>query len=170
MAKKNLPCGRPLPPVAPPPSSTQVEEWQKQLKNYLALKSLKYTEQRWAIAKMILETAGHVDAQELAARVKKTFPGLGTATVYRNLKLLIDAGILEESTQGADGRRLYELPDEDHHDHIICIDCGEIFEFQDEQIESLQEKIAVKMGFQPAGHRHMIQAHCEFLKKKTRRD
>lgn len=169
MPKRLLPCGRPIPPVQAPPTLVQVNQWQQQLRDYLSGKGLKYTEQRWAIAKMILETAGHMDAQAISAKVKKVFPGLGTATVYRNLKLLIEAGILEESTQGPDGRKLYELPDDDHHDHIICIDCGEIFEFQDEQIESQQERIAEKMGFELAGHRHVIQARCEFLRKKLKK-
>lgn len=168
--RKVLPCGRVLAPDNPPPSKEQLNEWQKQLKNYLSSKALKYTEQRWSIAEIILQKSGHIDAQGIVQIVKEVYPNIGAATVYRNIKVLCDAGILEESHQDTTGKTIYELQDDSHHDHIICMDCGEIFEFHDHTIEGLQEKVSKNMNFQLAGHRHVIHGHCEFLRRKKHSD
>lgn len=163
---KVLPCGRKLAPPPPPPTPAKLEEWKKQLRHFLTTQNLKYTEQRWAIAKQILTATGHLDAQAIVFHVKKAYPNIGVATVYRNIKVLCDAGILEESHQNAQGVILYELPNETHHDHIVCIDCGEIFEFHEDEIERLQVKVAEKMGFNLAGHRHVIQGRCTYIAEK----
>lgn len=163
---KILPCGRPLPAVSAPPTPQKMNTYREELKKFLATASLKFTEQRWNIAKIILQTGGHLDAQEMVRRVKKAHPSIGAATVYRNIKVLCDAGILEPTHQNIDGRDVYELPDEDHHDHILCIDCGEVFEFNNESIESLQVKVAKEFGFNLTGHRHMIHGACDYLQKK----
>jgi len=145
----------------------RIREWQERLRVFLSNSGLKYTEQRWAIARLILASTGqHMDAQSLFRRVKDVYPDIGVATVYRNLKVLCEAGLLEESHQRTDGTVLYELPHHEHHDHIICLDCGEILEFSDDKIESLQTQIAKRMGFTLETHRHVIHGHCEFLKKR----
>jgi Fur family ferric uptake transcriptional regulator len=77
----------------------------------LSESSLKFTEQRWAIAKTILLTGGHLDAQQIVDKVKSQFPGIGAATVYRSIKVLCEARLLERSHQDVGGRVLYELPD-----------------------------------------------------------
>lgn len=159
-SKKILPCGRPKALPAVQPSSQQLKLWQNQLKSYLVSQGLKYTEQRWKIAELILSTGGHLDAQALVEQVKKKHSGIGAATVYRSIKVLCDAAILRESLVDADGRVVYELSSEKHHDHIICLDCGEIFEFHDEKIESQQSAVVDKMKFQEIRHRHVVYAHC----------
>jgi len=162
MNNRLLPCGRSRPSRAAPPNQARLCQWQQQLKDYLTRSQLKYTEQRWKIAETILSTGGHLDAQALVEKVKGTHPGIGAATVYRSIKVLCDASILKESLTDAQGRVVYELFDDDHHDHIICIDCGEIFEFHDEKIEAQQNAIARKLQFQQVRHRHVIYAHCGF--------
>ncbi len=142
----------------------QFENWQKQLKTYLVSEGLKYTDQRWKIAELILSTGGHLDAQALVDQVRKRYSGIGAATVYRTIKVLCDAAILKESLTDSTGRAFYELFDDRHHDHVICRDCGEIFEFHDQKIESLQSAVIEKMGFEEVGHRHVIYAHCTFKK------
>jgi Fur family transcriptional regulator, ferric uptake regulator len=164
--RKVLPCGRPIPAVSAPPSLQKLNTYRQDLKDFLSSEGLKFTEQRWNIAKIILQTGGHLDAQEMVRKVKKAHPSIGAATVYRNIKVLCDAGLLEPTHQNMEGRDVYELPDEDHHDHIICIDCGEVFEFNDAKIESLQSKVAKDFGFRLTGHRHMIHGSCDYLKRK----
>jgi Fur family ferric uptake transcriptional regulator len=163
-----LPCGRQLAPEPPPPSKAKLEEWQKRLRDFLTAQNLKYTEQRWSIAKLILETGGHLDAQQIVDNVKHAYPEIGAATVYRSIKVLCDAHLLEKSHQDVEGRVLYELPDEEHHDHIICLDCGEIFEFHDDTIENLQIRVAEKLGFKLRGHRHVIHGSCTYLEAKKK--
>ena len=161
---KFLPCGRSRGNPVRMPTQKQMEAWQQQLRSYLVSQGLKYTDQRWKIAELILSTGGHLDAQAIVDQVRRKHSDIGPATVYRNIKVLCDALILKESLTDAQGRVVYELFDEQHHDHIICIDCGEICEFHDQKIEQLQNVVLEKMNFRETRHRHVIYAHCTFLK------
>jgi Fur family ferric uptake transcriptional regulator len=166
MAKRTrtLPCGRPAAEQAGAPAAPKLEEWHQQLRDYLTGQGLKYSEQRWKIAELILSTGGHLDAQGVVDRVKHRHPEIGAATVYRNIKVLCDAKILKESMTDPQGRVVYELFDDDHHDHIICVDCGEIFEFHNDKIESLQNTVVRGMDFSEVRHRHVVYAKCTFNK------
>jgi Fur family ferric uptake transcriptional regulator len=159
---KTLPCGRQAVPSLALPTAEKFAEWQTRLRKFLAEHTLKYSEQRWKIAQIILSTAGHLDSQEIVDKVKRKHPAIGAATVYRNIKVLCEAKILKESLNDLNGRVVYELFDEDHHDHIVCTNCGEIFEFHSEKIESLQDEITQKLGFTPVRHRHVIYARCKY--------
>ncbi len=159
---KTLPCGRSKPAAAAPPTLKQFEVWRTQLKNYLIVQGLKYTEQRWKIAELILSTGGHLDAQALVEQVKKRHSAIGAATVYRSIKVLCDALILKESLTDSKGRVFYELFDKHHHDHVICMDCNEIFEFYDPKIEIQQSSVIQKMQFEEIGHRHIVYTHCKY--------
>ncbi len=163
------PCGRPRQNPQPPPSRKKIEEYKQSFKEFLMEKKLKFTEQRWLMAKLILETGGHLDAQEIIERVGKAHPSIGAATIYRNIKVLCDAGLLEPTHQNIHGRDVYELPDESHHDHILCLDCGEVFEFKNPRIETLQDTVAEQMDFSPTAHRHVIHGHCRYLEDKQKR-
>lgn len=159
-----LPCGRPLPRRQGPPSARRLDEAQKRLRVYLAENNLKYTEPRWTIARFVLETGGHLDASSFVTEVGRRYPAIGPATVYRTIKLLCSAGILVATHQDIEGRVVYEMPHDEHHDHIICLDCGQVCEFHDEKIESLQAEIARREHFELASHRHVIHARCEYLR------
>jgi Fur family ferric uptake transcriptional regulator len=161
---KVLPCGRAWCPKPEAPRVHQLEVWQNKLKSYLADKGLKYSEQRWKIAEIILSSGGHLDAQTLVDKVREQHPGIGPATVYRSLKVLQDAHILKESLTDPHGRTVFEVFDDEHHDHIVCVDCGGIFEFHSEKIEALQNSIAREMGFEPVRHRHVIYVNCRYNK------
>jgi Fur family ferric uptake transcriptional regulator len=157
-----LPCGRPKFCEVKKPTQELLEVWQNQLKSYLIAQGLKYTHQRWKIAELILRTGGHLDAQALVEQVKKKHSDIGAATVYRTIKVLCDASILKESLTDANGRVVYELFDHDHHDHIVCLDCDEIFEFHDEKIESQQSAVVQNLDFKEVRHRHVVYAHCSY--------
>jgi len=163
-----LPCGRSA-PVFPVLESDRFEKWQDDLKSYFKKNGLKYSEQRWKIAKLILERRGHFHTQEIVQEVTKAYPGLGAATVYRNLKTLCDAKILKETLVDAQGRVVYESYDEAHHDHIVCLDCNEIFEFHNDEIEAQQEVVARELDFKEVRHRHIIYAHCELKRKSIKK-
>lgn len=147
-------------------SDARLDEYKEQFKKHLTQEGKKWTRQRWAMAKLILKTADHMDAQEIVERVRKHDSKIGIATVYRNIKVLCDAGILELTHHDAGGRNHYEIHEKGAHDHIICLDCGAILEFHDAKIETLQKKAATKMGFTINDHRNVIHAHCKLLKKK----
>ena len=117
-----------------------------------AERSLRMTDQRRVIAKVLSEANDHPDAEELYARASKIDPKISLATVYRTVRLFSDSGIIE-THDFRDGRARYEAADEDHHDHLIDVQTGDVIEFMDEEIEELQKKIAEKLGYELVDHR-----------------
>ncbi len=113
---------------------------------------LRLTDQRRVVAAVLEEANDHPDVEKLYARACAVDPGISLATVYRTVKLFEEAGILEKH-EFRDGRARYEDAERDHHDHLIDLNSGEVFEFVDAEIEALQERIAARMGYQLKGHR-----------------
>ena len=126
---------------------------------YLAANNLNQTQQRELIVDQFLRSHDHVSIDELLARIRKRNKKVGYATVYRTLKLLVESGIAHQRQFG-DGQARYEIAGE-HHDHLICSKCGLILEFEDAEIERLQEQIAERLGgFQVIRHRHELYGLC----------
>lgn len=115
-------------------------------------KGLRMTDQRRTIAKLLESTNDHPDVEELHKRVNQVDQSISLATVYRTVKLFEESGILEKLEFG-DGRARYEDADREHHDHLINIQNGKVIEFVDSDIELLQEKIAIKLGYRLLGHK-----------------
>jgi len=115
-------------------------------------KGLRMTGQRRIIAQVLEDSQDHPDVEELYARASALDSGISIATVYRNVKLFEEAGILDRLEFG-DGRARYEDAERDHHDHLIDMNSGEVIEFVDPDIEALQEKIAEKLGYELRGHK-----------------
>ncbi len=110
------------------------------------------TDQRRTIAQVIEAADDHPDVEELHARANAIDARISLATVYRTVKLLEEAGILERLEFG-DGRARFEDSQRGHHDHLIDMETGEVIEFCDPEIEALQEKIARRLGYSLEGHR-----------------
>ena len=121
-------------------------------------KGVKLTEQRKVIAKVMGESketygeSDHPDVDELYKRVIKIDPKISIATVYRTVKLFEESGIIAKHDFKG-GKARYEELSESHHDHLIDIENGTIIEFQNEEIEVLQKKIAEELGFELIDHR-----------------
>lgn len=131
----------------------------KKWSGYLQSHKLNTTQQRELIVDQFLHTTDHVSIDELLAVVRKHSPKVGYATVYRTLKLLVEAG-LASHRQFGEGQAKYEVAGH-HHDHLICLQCGLILEFEDEVIEQAQEKIAERLGgFNVVRHRHELYGLC----------
>lgn len=130
------------------------------LKSYLEAKGLKSTSQRDYIADVFFKTNTHISLDELLKKVKRKMPNIGYATVYRTMKLLTESG-LAVSRQFGDGQTRYEnIPEDGHHDHIICIKCSKITEFQNEKIEQLQNETARRLGFTVINHKLELYGYC----------
>ena len=130
-------------------------------RNYIAQKGLKLTRQREAILDEFLKSGAHLSTEELFMRVRRKYPHIGYATVYRTLKLFAECGLAEERDFRA-GQTLYEARDADiHHDHLVCTRCGAILEFKDERSEKLQEQVAREHKFTMEDHRLEIFGRCE---------
>ena len=115
-------------------------------------KGLRLTSQRRVIASVLDMSRDHPDVEELHARAARRDAAISLATVYRTVKTLEEAGILEKVDFG-DGRARYETTDREHHDHLIDMHSGEVIEFVDDEIERLQERIAERLGYRLIGHR-----------------
>ena len=115
-------------------------------------KGLRMTDQRRTIARVLSEAADHPDAEELHRRANALDSSISLATVYRTVKLFEESNIIERH-DFRDGRsRFEEVPDE-HHDHLIDVRTGDVIEFQNEEIERLQEFIAKELGYKLVDHR-----------------
>ncbi len=115
-------------------------------------KGMRMTEQRRVIARVLSQSSDHPDVEELHRRSHAVDPRISIATVYRTVRLFEEAGILSRLDFG-DGRARYEEMPESHHDHLIDTRTGTIIEFNDPEIEALQEKIAAKLGYRLVDHR-----------------
>ena len=115
-------------------------------------KGMKMTEQRRIIARVLSASEDHPDVEEVYRRASNQDSKISIATVYRTMRLFEDAGIVERHDFG-DGRARYEEATDEHHDHIIDVKSGRVIEFQNEEIERLQERVAREHGLRLVGHR-----------------
>ncbi len=120
-------------------------------------KGIKMTEQRRVVARVLSLAEDHPDVEEVHRRAADLDPRISIATVYRTVRLWEEANILERHDFG-DGRSRYEEVTEDHHDHLIDMKSGRVVEFQNEEIEEIQQKIARAHGMQLVGHR--LELYC----------
>lgn len=136
-----------------------IEQQMTRFRDVLRKSGLRLTRQREVVLLALLQSDDHVSAEELYVRIGGREKGVGTATVYRTLRLLVEAG-LAESRRFGDGVQRFESAAQDHHDHIICRDCGKVFEFENEEIEDLQKEVAASRGFQIVDHRLELYVTC----------
>ena len=115
-------------------------------------KGLRMTGQRRVIARVLSESHDHPDAEELHRRAVAIDPHISIATVYRTVRLLEEAGILERH-DFRDGRSRFEELSDEHHDHLIDVQSGKVIEFHNDQIEELQRQVAEKLGYKLVDHR-----------------
>jgi Fur family ferric uptake transcriptional regulator len=142
------------------PRPPDVDRLRTELQTYMAKRGLRSTEQRRLIIDTFFNSPEHVTIDQLLLKVREVDPGVGYATVYRTMRMLSDGGIVQERKFG-DGFTRYELSDDGaHHDHLICLDCGNITEFEEPLIEELQERIAARYGFHVRHHKHELYGIC----------
>ena len=122
------------------------------IENKCKQKGVRLTDQRRLIAKVMSESAGHPDVDELHRKVNKLDAKISIATVYRTVKLFEEAGILSKHDFKGNKAR-YEQAPQEHHDHLIDVNSGEITEFVNEEIEKLQKQVAEKLGYKLVDHR-----------------
>ena len=113
------------------------------------------TSQRRVIVQVLADSDDHPAAEDVYRRASRIEGRISLATVYRTIRLLEEAGILEKHDFG-DGRARYEEIQRTHHDHLIDVDTGEVVEFVNEEIEALQEAVARELGYRLTGHRHEL--------------
>tara|TARA_B100000287_G_scaffold303815_1_gene286967 strand:- start:566 stop:1000 length:435 start_codon:yes stop_codon:yes gene_type:complete len=132
-----------------------------QFKNILKNEGLRYTIQRQKVWDEIRSSSDHRDAEEIYIQINKTSKlnqgnKVSRATVYRTIDVLVKNNLVRKMELG-DGRALYELKiEEEHHDHIICVETGKIIEFFNEELEKIQEDIVREHGYELVRHVHQL--------------
>ena len=129
--------------------------------DYVREKGLRNTRQREEIVDAFLSAGKHITIDELFAAVKKKDPGIGYATVHRNMALMCECGLAEEIKIGRQKARYEQKVGQRHHDHLICMKCGRFIEVTDEKIETLQTKLAEANDFVPVRHKLEIYGICK---------
>lgn len=144
-------------------------EEQEVFLNHIQKAGLKRTTQRDLILDVFLRTEKHLSSEDLYRLVQQEDPTIGQTTVYRTLKLLTEAGLAREVRFG-DGRTHYEHNyKHQHHDHMICIECGEIIEFYSAELEALQDAMAARHGFEVKQHLLRILGICAKCRRESKK-
>lgn len=140
----------------------EYEQLLEDFKKLLKENSLKFTIQREVILETLYNSDEHLTPESLHHLIQENFPDLktGIATIYRTLSLLEDSQMVTSLSFGAQGKK-YELGAKEHHDHMICTECGNITEFVDEEIEKRQDAIAQTLGFKISDHSMQIYGTCK---------
>jgi len=145
----------------------EYEQLLTDFKLLLKKNSLKFTIQREVILETLYNSDEHLTPESLHHLIQDQYPDLktGIATVYRTLALLEDSSMVTSLSFGAQGKK-YELGAKEHHDHLICTECGNITEFVDEEIEKRQHSITDELGFKMSDHSMQIYGICQNCQEK----
>jgi len=138
----------------------------KRFDEFIRARGMRRTGQRDVIVEAAFSSDDHFTAEELLVKARKIDPKTSRATVYRTVSLLVDCGLLREIDLGRD-ERVYDpnFLDSPDHNHLICIDCGKVLEFEDENVATLIDCITRRLGFRPAQKSMRIEACCDKLRQ-----
>lgn len=128
---------------------------------YLEQRNLKLTRQREAVIDEIFEGRGHFEAEEIVQRLRQRKLRVSRATVYRTLELLKECQLVERLDFGTAHAYYEHTHVGEHHDHLICDQCGSITEFHNERLEAIQAEICKKHGFEESHHSLRIFGRCK---------
>lgn len=136
-----------------------------QAQAFFASKGLRFTKQREALVTLIFRNDEHFRPEDLIPRLRKSDGAVSRATIYRTILLLVESGMLREISLGG-GERLYDpnFLKSPHHNHLICVDCREIIEFEDPNIDVMQNCITRRLGFSPTQKALRIEGSCDRLR------
>jgi Fe2+ or Zn2+ uptake regulation protein len=122
------------------------------------------TSQRRLLLDILKQADGHLDADELFRRAKLKVPHISLSTVYRNLRLFKDLGVITERHFVEEHHHYEVKPKADHH-HLICLGCGQVTEFDSDQIAKIAKEIGLKHDFSVTGSDLHIEGYCPRCRK-----
>lgn len=138
----------------------QLEEVRKIFSAFLQKRGQRQTPERFTVLEEIYATDDHIDADELYIRLKQSGHRVSRATVYNTLELLIECDLVVRHQFGKNQAKYERAFSYWQHDHLICIDCNELFEFCDPRIQSIQEMIADIYKFDIKHHSLNMYGRC----------
>lgn len=141
-------------------------EVKERFDTYIRQKGMRRTEQRDVILEAAFANDDHFTADELLTKSRALDPKTSRATVYRTISLLLECGLLREIDLGRD-ERVYDpnFLDSPDHNHLICIDCGKVIEFADDNVALLIDCLTRRLGFRPSMKAMRIEACCDRLRQ-----
>ena len=165
---KKLPCGKYIPIHQNKFGACLSIGLLSRLRNYLQEKGLRMTTQRQRIVTHLIALSQHKTAPEIAQKIGNIDPSIGTATVFRSLNLLCAAGILARNRLPLTGDVVYEIKEtnEEVHNHIICMDCNEIFEFADETLFNKSRQVVNTEGFSFVEKPIVLYGKCKDMQRR----
>jgi Fur family transcriptional regulator, ferric uptake regulator len=143
-----------------PVTNQLVVEVQERVRSEAKRRGVRWTNQRQVIVEQFLLAGEHLTADELLVRAREVDVAIGAATVYRTLNLLVEIGVASRVRLGGDSASFEPVLGRAHHDHLICVACGAVVEFEDDAIEKRQNAIVKKHGFLIRSHRLEIFGVC----------
>jgi Fur family ferric uptake transcriptional regulator len=145
---------------------SQAIDEKKQFTEFLRRKGLKTTKERTTLLDEIFSTHRHFDADDLVERMRAKGKKISRATVYRTLELLFACGLVGRVRLNEEKYRYERMRKGEHHDHLVCTNCGKVIEFVEPRIEALQDEVCSRHGFSPRTHSHQIWGICSACASK----
>lgn len=142
-------------------------EEQQRFENFLRSRQLKLTGERRELLAEVFAQKHHFDADQLHMELKQKGKAISRATVYRTLDLLVQCALVRKSSFGDQHAHYEAVRSDEHHDHLICLNCSTIIEFFRADLEKLQEAICADHGFKPLHHSHQIFGLCKECQTRT---
>jgi Fur family ferric uptake transcriptional regulator len=135
-------------------------------KSRLNKEGIRFTKQRDLLMRQILNLNDHFSADLLYVKLRVKGINISRATIYRTLTLFEECGIIKKALKDED-ISYYEVSEiNEHHDHLICVECGEVIEFYNEEIEKIQKEIYNNFNYLPASHQLILKGICEKCRRK----
>lgn len=136
-----------------------------QAQAFFASKGLRFTRQREALVTLIFRNDDHFRPEDLLPKLRRKDGAVSRATIYRTIALLVESGMLREISLGG-GERLYDpnFLKSPNHNHLVCVDCQQIIEFEDPNIDVMQNCITRRLGFSPTQKAIRIEGSCDRLR------
>ena len=135
-------------------------------KEVLKEQGLRFTRERRAILEEIAQIKSHFDTEKLYRLLVKRGSGISLDTVYRNIPLLLEAGVIQKSVGEGKGEHFERTSIKGHHDHMVCIRCGKVIEFHSSKIEKGQEEACAENEFEMVFHDHRLFGYCRGCRKR----
>ncbi len=145
-----------------------LEEIKREFTKFLKKKNMKVTQSRLSLIDLIASYGKHFEVEELASWIAtQADRSVSRSTIYRTIKLLQEFGVIKEVIKQGN-RTIYEfVAGKAHHDHLVCVECGKIIEFVNEDIEKLQDQVCEEYSFQPLHHRLEIFGICSECRERS---
>lgn len=150
-------------PYAKEPEQREIDfdDLEEEFKSFVYAQNGKVTNERLALLRLLYEYDGHFSVDDILDLMRNQKFRISRATVYRTLDLLVQSGLIKKLHIEGQETRYESAHTSGHHDHIVCVDCGKIIEFFNQELETLQDHIMAEHKFKMTQHVHQLYGACQ---------